>query len=165
MKKSTFLLILLISFSTIAHSQVFNFSNGKLDLSMKCKIEKSFQFTVKSKLGSYASEYNGTVYQEGNKMKDYFTYEDSTLITAIVKFHPIQSLQQTLWDGEVSFEKQGDSVLIKIEKLKILKYSGFAGETSMQDGTLTEEKNVSIQQSMLKKLKERIELFLNKFTE
>jgi hypothetical protein len=164
MKKIAFFL-LLINFSFGAQSQVFDFKEGKLDLSIKCKIEKSFQYTVKSKLGSYASEFNGTVYQEGNKMKDYFTYEDSTLITAIVKFHPVQSMQQTLWDGEVTFEKQGDSVLIKVEKLKILKYSGFAGETPMQDGNLTEEKNIKIQQSMLKKLKERVEVFFSKFTE
>jgi hypothetical protein len=96
-------------------------------------------------------------------MKDYFTYEDSTIITAIVKFHPVQSLQQTLWDGEVTFEKQGDSILIKVEKLKILKYSGFAGDVAMEDGTLTEEKNGKFQQSMLNKLKLRIDAFFNKF--
>jgi hypothetical protein len=143
--------------------QVFNFKDGKLDLYRKCKIEKSFQYSVKSKLGSYASEYNGTIYQEANKMKDYVTYEDSTIITAIVKFHPVQSLQQTLWDGEVTFEKQGDSILIKVEKLKILKYSGFAGEVAMEEGVLTEEKNSKIQQSMLNKLKLRVEAFFNKF--
>lgn len=54
----------------------------------------------------YASDYNGTVYSEANKMKDYITYEDSTQISAIVKFHPVQTLQETLWDGEVIFEKK-----------------------------------------------------------
>jgi hypothetical protein len=157
------IILLFLSNSIISYSQVFIFKDGKLDLSMKCKIEKSFQYSVKSKLGSYASEYNGTIYQEANKMKDYVTYEDSTIITAIVKFHPVQSLQQTLWDGEVTFEKQGDSILVKVEKLKILKYSGFAGEVAMEEGVLTEEKNSKIQQSMLNKLKLRVEAFFNKF--
>jgi len=163
MKKLCLGLVYIIIFSITCQSQVFNFKDGKLDLYRKCKIEKSFLFTVKSKLGSYASEYNGAIYQEANKMKDYFTYEDSTIITAIVKFHPVQSLQQTLWDGEVTFEKQGDSILIKIEKLKILKYSGFAGDIAMEEGILTEEKNNKIQQSMLNKLKARVESFFNKF--
>ncbi len=162
MKKVILGLISMCSFS-LANSQVFSFKDGKLDKSLKCKIDKSFQYTVKTKLGSYASEYNGEVYQEGNKMKDYIIYEDPNIITSIVKFHPVQSLQQTLWDGEVSFEKQGDSILIKLEKLKILKYSGFAGEGAIKDGTLTEEKNSSMQQSMLIKLKERVDSFFDKF--
>ena len=96
-------------------------------------------------------------------MKDYITYEDSTTITAIVKFLAVQTLQQTLWDGEVLFEKRGDSVLVKIEKLKLLKYSGFAGEASMQDNVLTEETNMKIQASMLNKLKARVEALFNRF--
>ena len=158
-------LILFLFISIISRSQVFNFKDGKLNKSFKCKIDKSFQYTVKTKLGSYASEYNGEVYQEGNKMKDYIVYEDSTLITAIVKFHPVQSLQQTLWDGEVSFEKQGDSIFVKLEKLKILKYSGFAGEGAFKDGALTEEKNTSMQQTMLIKLRESVDSFFDKFFE
>lgn len=163
MKKVILVQLLMIS-SIFANSQVFNFTDGKLDLSMKCKIEKSFQYTVKSKLGSYVSAYNNTVNIDANKMKDYITYEDSSLISAIVKFHPIQSMQQTLWDGEVSFEKQGDSVLIKIEKLTLLKYSGFAGEGAFKDGIFTEEKSKKIQKSMLLKLKEEIDYsFFDKF--
>jgi hypothetical protein len=161
--KNIILGLLFIFLFSKSNSQIFSFKDGKLDKSIKCKIDKSFQYTVKTKLGSYASEYNGEVYQEGNKMKDYIIYEDSNIITSIVKFHPVQSLQQTLWDGEVSFEKQGDSILIKLEKLKILKYSGFAGEGALKDGTLTEEKNNTMQQSMLIKLRDRVDSFFDKF--
>ena len=156
-------LILLLFITHVSLGQVFEFKEGKLDLSQTFLIQKSFQFTVKSKLGMYASDYNGSVKFEANKMKDYVTYEDSTMITAIVKFHPIQALQETLWDGEVLFEKKGDSVLVKIEKLKLLKYSGFAGEVSMQDNELTEKTNMKIQASMLKRLRARIEVLFNKF--
>ena len=142
---------------------VFRFEDGKLDLSQTFAIQKSFQFTVKSKLGMYASDYNGSIQFEANKMKDYVTYEDSTMITAIVKFHPVQTLQETLWDGEVLFEKKGDSVLVKIEKLKLLKYSGFIGDAAMQDFELTEQSNAKIQPAMLKKLKSRTQAFFNKF--
>lgn len=161
MKKGFLILLFLISYSS--YGQVFAFKDGKLNLSETVPIQKSFSFTVKSKLGMYASDYNGSVKFEANKMKDFITYEDSTTITAIVKFLAVQTLQQTLWDGEVLFEKRGDSVLIKVEKLKLLKYSGFAGEASMQDSELTESSNMKVQTSMLNKLKARIEAFFTKF--
>ena len=161
MKKSISVLLLFITYTS--YGQVFDFKDGKLELSQTFLTQKSFQFTVKSKLGMYASNYNGSVKFEANKMKDYITYEDSTTITAIVKFLAVQTLQETLWDGEVLFEKKGDSVLVKIEKLKLLKYSGFAGEASMQDNELTEKTNMKMQASMLKKLKARIEALFNKF--
>lgn len=52
---------------------------------------------------------------------------------------------------------------MKIEKLKLLKYNGFAGNTAMQDFELTEINNEKIQASMLKRLKERVDNFFNKF--
>lgn len=161
MRKYLSIILLLLAYTS--YGQVFEFKDGKLDLSQTFLIQKSFQFTVKSKLGMYASDYNGSVKFEANRMKDYFTYEDSTTITAIVKFHAVQALQETLWDGEVLFEKKGDSVLVKIEKLKMLKYSGFAGEYSLQDSELTEKTNMKMQASMLKKLMGRIETLFNKF--
>lgn len=161
MKKS---LLIISFFITIqCFGQVFDFKDGKLDLLQTFLIQKSFQFTVKSKLGMYASDYNGSINFETNKMKDYITFEDSTTISAIVKFHAVQALQETLWDGEVIFEKKGDSVLVKIEKLKLQKYSGWIGDASMQDAELTEKVNNKMQASMLKKLKGRIEVFFNKF--
>lgn len=156
-----FFLLLLLSHFT--KGQSFLFKEGKLDLTNSFKIERTFQYFVKSKLGIYANEYNSTIYQEANKMKDYVTYEDSSIITSIVKFHPVQALQETLWDAEVVFEKMGDSVLVKVEKLKIAKYSGFAGDAAFQDGELTEEAANKMQKSMLKKLRERIDVFFKKF--
>lgn len=163
MKKSISILLLFITCTS--YGQVFDFKDGKLDLSQTFLIQKSFQFTVKSKLGMYASDYNGSVKFEANKMKDYITYEDSTTMTAIVKFLAVQTLQQTMWDGEVLFEKKGDSVLVKIEKLKLLSYSGFIGEATTIDGEgeLTEKVNMKMQASMLKKLKARVEALFNKF--
>ena len=154
-------LILLLFITHVSLGQVFEFKEGKLDLSQTFLIQKSFQFTVKSKLGMYASDYNGSVNFEANKMKDYVTYEDSTTITAIVKFLAVQTLRETLWDGEVLFEKRGDSVLVKIEKLKLLRYEhgGFDRDAISE---LTEQKNMEMQ-AMLQKLKERIEMLFNKF--
>lgn len=155
--------ILMFFLAHTSYGQVFDFKEGKIDLYETFQIQKSFQFTVKSKLGMYASDYNGSVNLEANKMKEYITYEDSTTITAIVKFLANQTLQQTLWDGEVLFEKKGDSILVKIEKLKLLKYYGFAGEATFQEGELNEQLNTTMQASMLRKLKTRIESFFNKF--
>lgn len=156
-----------ISFCLLVHyftnGQSFLFNNGKIDLTNTFKIERSFQFFIKTKLGVYANEYNASIYQEANKMKDYINYEDSSIISAVVKFHPVQTLQQTLWDAEVVFEKKGDSVLVKVEKLKIAKYSGFAGDAAFQDGELTEAAANKMQKSMLKKLRERIDVFFRKF--
>ena len=66
-----------------------------------------------------------------------------------------------LFAGEVLFEKRGDSVLVKIEKLKLLRYEhgGFDRDAISE---LTEQKNMEMQ-AMLQKLKERIEMLFNKF--
>lgn len=156
-------IFLFISYTS--NGQVFDFKAGKLDLSQTFLIKKSFQFTVKSKLGMYASDYNGFVNFEANKMKDYVTYEDSSTITAIVKFLAVQNTQETLWDGEVLFERKGDSLLVKIEKLKYLKFFNYLlqGDATFQDKELTEELNLKLPTAMLKKLKTRIDVFFSKF--
>ena len=112
----------------------------------------------------YANNYNGKVFQEGNKLKDYVVYEDSALITCILKLYTSQTLQDAIWQGTAEFQKVGDSVLVNLSDIRLTKVSSMIiGNASTDSNNTLELLDLKKNTSLLRKLKERIDYFLSLF--
>lgn len=168
MKKLIFAFIILIgSLNALSQkSDLFKYDkDGNITMEKTVPIKNNFQYTTKRALAGYANDYNGKIIQEANKLKDYIIYEDSSAITAIIKFQATQLLQDILWQGMVDFKKQGDSVRLVVSRIKVAKVQNLiVGDAVTDSKNSLEIADKKRYKSALKKLKDRIDYFLSLFS-